>query len=845
MPKRSPGCFECRKRKVRCDETRPECTACIRRGTECPGYRPSQSFLLYKSDEDRDQFGLMKEYEDRYMSANQEEYFTLAEATSDCIRRFDDLCGLLQHDTDSQERCLLRHEEVDDQSGRFKIWAGNIGAFQSLPSPGSLEYRLRDAPKIASQLRDLLHDLLNALSNVIDIARGSRPNRRYDPDEDDSEESGSDQGLITWSNKEREPNHHEDPDLHDVPFCRSEAEELFDSLKETIASLFRYSMLIRKASPRDRFEKALSSRDSPFDPSPDIGHVGEKYTHLAQEKKIWLRIRLGKANTQRRQYLRYARDHRTKLSKPATRIQAPVILHASKPMAVPVFALNDPTVAKSEVPSRSTLAPTAASTLLAPEVGLAEENLRDDLSQTSYATSVKEEVNEANLRLPRLTDVNKGKGAFECPLCWTIVDIRKEKAWRKHAFADLRPYVCTFEACNLQLFSTRQDWFNHELEHHRAVWVCHFCKEKSNSPETAKDHLRLQHFQQNVTDDQLNALCDASKRPVKEIAASECPFCTEWESKLRQANPDIAPDEAIVVTPFQYRSHLGSHMQQLALFALPRGYLEDDADALSVASAVAAMGIDRKASNAGSKAGSDISAHSNERAPSLTASEHERIQTFNGAEFAKTLRAKSMPTSEKATDVLVDILPRLLAEEVDELFAHIQINELFEIAYAPWQQPRVLEWLKALCHGRYGSDAFFLTNGILWRWRPSGIFPDLLCQVLSGRTSSERGHIQREFLRLNNGRSLIEMVESQSNVWFAQMLGYIAFNNHVSDPSIIVALEDIKQAIDESRSDNQLPKDGLIVGNALQRTPTGTRRILGTCRPSDLMIRSADLGRVS
>ena len=39
MPTRSPGCFTCRKRKVRCDETRPGCRRCATHGVPCPGYR--------------------------------------------------------------------------------------------------------------------------------------------------------------------------------------------------------------------------------------------------------------------------------------------------------------------------------------------------------------------------------------------------------------------------------------------------------------------------------------------------------------------------------------------------------------------------------------------------------------------------------------------------------------------------------------------------------------------------------------------------------------------------------------------------------------------------------------
>ncbi|KAF1831236.1 hypothetical protein BDW02DRAFT_61816 [Decorospora gaudefroyi] len=71
MPKRSTGCFECRKRKVRCDEAKPECSTCLRRGTKCPGYRPTQAFILHKFDDQGEKPALIKEDENRYRYANQ------------------------------------------------------------------------------------------------------------------------------------------------------------------------------------------------------------------------------------------------------------------------------------------------------------------------------------------------------------------------------------------------------------------------------------------------------------------------------------------------------------------------------------------------------------------------------------------------------------------------------------------------------------------------------------------------------------------------------------------------------------------------------------------------------
>lgn len=48
MPPRSTGCFQCRKRKVRCDETWPGCERCAKHGVPCPGYRREKGGLEFE-----------------------------------------------------------------------------------------------------------------------------------------------------------------------------------------------------------------------------------------------------------------------------------------------------------------------------------------------------------------------------------------------------------------------------------------------------------------------------------------------------------------------------------------------------------------------------------------------------------------------------------------------------------------------------------------------------------------------------------------------------------------------------------------------------------------------------
>ena len=75
-----------------------------------------------------------------------------------------------------------------------------------------------------------------------------------------------------------------------------------------------------------------------------------------------------------------------------------------------------------------------------------------------------------------------------------------------------------------------------------------------------------------------------SQTPLVKVSPSDCPFCDDWEQRLRSVNPDIPLSDTLVVTQVQFMHHLGAHMEQLALFAIPRGYTEvGDADSANAA----------------------------------------------------------------------------------------------------------------------------------------------------------------------------------------------------------------------------------------------------------------------
>ncbi|KAL9068762.1 MAG: hypothetical protein Q9161_005965 [Pseudevernia consocians] len=262
----------------------------------------------------------------------------------------------------------------------------------------------------------------------------------------------------------------------------SEFSEIFGTVKDTITSLMQTSIIIRNATPRDRYIRAQTSAKDPFLESFDIAHVGHKFPKIDSEGREWLKRRLGKAIAQRRQYLKYCREHNDKFWQSTKQDQLDVDAPLkNKSLSGDLTRLGNTSPMSGSryeagtvrsVPT-SALAPTDASTLQPSRLEVAEgmatgdtEDVSDSYSQTS-----------------------------------------------KHVFTDIRP--------------------------------------------------------------QLPALIKASRQSVDRIPATACPLC-HWDATLSDLNKQTPSDETLVVTLEQFRQHLGAHMEQLALFALPRSYKEEE-----------------------------------------------------------------------------------------------------------------------------------------------------------------------------------------------------------------------------------------------------------------------------
>jgi hypothetical protein len=123
---------------------------------------------------------------------------------------------------------------------------------------------------------------------------------------------------------------------------------------------------------------------------------------------------------------------------------------------------------------------------------------------------------------------------------------------RKHVFADIDPYQCTFIGCQSPdlTYADRKQWAIHE-DQHRCTFHCGLPGHESY---TDKMHF-VRHFQQSHGT-RLNAESSMSlavfQRPPRQDTDQLCPFCRQDVNGVN--------------------AHIARHLERLALFALPRTY---------------------------------------------------------------------------------------------------------------------------------------------------------------------------------------------------------------------------------------------------------------------------------
>jgi hypothetical protein len=527
----------------------------------------------------------------------------VSSAHARCFFAFESLIrALKQPARDFQDQ--ISPSDVHNEFDKYTIWAGNVGAAHSGKRYEiSLDYRLREASFLREQVLKLLSTLEEKVSTAAGLIRGERkPFEEEQIEESDSEVSiSSDLGVdqeegakefedSPWeissdsSNGDgSSPQHWQTHQKSDEPrvSCRSppkttarsglsvgcspilELPRLVKSIKFTITCLYR--LPIRRPAPLDRI-KHRTSIDSAVYQHFDVLYVKDKFPTL----QLQAATRLGKMITRRRQILHYREAHKKSLD--VARVQPKIAPVSEAPPTSSIIEGGSKVTVEDRgsqaTPSRLALSQAASSqfTLRSKATTVRPGELKFLISKdhvdTLFAPSVAESKSSIassyagkaiRIDVPSRPKNDDGQELerFECPYCLLTKNVSNDRRWKKHVLEDLQPYVCTYGDCELydHFFESRDAWFKHEAQQHRTKWSCNVDGHMEYDSEGHfLLHMRADH-DQNFDEVQFSLVKSMFRRPTNSLEGT-CNLCDRQSKNLR--------------------SHLSRHLQQIAIFALPR-----------------------------------------------------------------------------------------------------------------------------------------------------------------------------------------------------------------------------------------------------------------------------------
>ena len=326
-----------------------------------------------------------------------------------CLKSFNEFIETIK-DPSPQKPAGLSIGGWEDELGRLRIWAANIGAHQTNQS--SLDFRLRDASHIRDQILKLLQDLIARLEDARDIS-AEAANSDSDKEIASDEESDDEDSL-------------------------TEMQELQKTIASIIKSLFLMSMLVRKPAQHDLRIGSSRSEVVAFQPF-DYSHVRDKYPRASEA----LISRLGSAITRRRMYLKYRERHAAKLKQGIANV------------------VSDATGLQNDGTANVTvLSDTVATSAQDWNIDFDDRASNSGVSQTSYAATL---MSGDAITIPPPPKASRNGDPFECPICYHIIKIESTRSWNKRVFLDLQPYLCLSDDCTTpqKLYATRHEWLHH------------------------------------------------------------------------------------------------------------------------------------------------------------------------------------------------------------------------------------------------------------------------------------------------------------------------------------------------------------------------------------------------
>ncbi|KAH8655708.1 hypothetical protein BX600DRAFT_72251 [Xylariales sp. PMI_506] len=318
--------------------------------------------------------------------------------------------------------------------------------------------------------------------------------------------------------------------LGDAADQKSEMSAALGQVSHIVDCLLRLSVTISNPAPYDQFKSRVGFAAIGYFEPWDIQYVREKFS---RSDPVILQ-RLGVALTRRRHYFKYLEEHHSRLAK----------------------GLDDPDNAV-DAGERTTIAPSVPGDLKDKHDGVSVKedieiiDMQSESSNTAYVPSAKD---DSELREPRIPMAYL-EGPFLCPFCHAMIEVNSRATWKKHVFRDLRPYVCLETSCQVldNEYQLRSDWKSHMRQEHWNSWPCPFgCSQIFDTASAFRDHVISTH--KDTTEATISTLKTLVGQPDLAKSIGPCPLCLDFH----------------INTAAQYDSHVAAHLEQIALFALPK-----------------------------------------------------------------------------------------------------------------------------------------------------------------------------------------------------------------------------------------------------------------------------------
>ncbi|KAH6694153.1 hypothetical protein F5X68DRAFT_49339 [Plectosphaerella plurivora] len=196
-------------------------------------------------------------------------------------------------DEEPRDDLSIKKDDIGDHLDRFLLWAGSLGALRDPKSRLSLDQRLSSTPEVREKILRRFANIEEAIEDLQAILSRDRPTRQMASAPSSPSGNGSDDDDEVES-------------LDDESDADDEAHMMLEIISESIKTLFKIAVIIRKSGTRDRFSKALQMSTSSFSDVHDIDYVRQRHPKLRQHSRPEsVTERLGSAISKRRQFIAY------------------------------------------------------------------------------------------------------------------------------------------------------------------------------------------------------------------------------------------------------------------------------------------------------------------------------------------------------------------------------------------------------------------------------------------------------------------------------------------------------------------------------------------------------------